>query len=91
MVRGKRLREATELLGAAARLSPENPRFGYVYAVALYSDGRRREAVSRLEEVVARHPYDRDSLAALQAFYREAGEARKALQYAERLAAFETP
>src|SRR5262249_12799425 len=34
MVRQKRLGEATELLGAAAQLSPENPRFGYVYAVA---------------------------------------------------------
>jgi predicted CXXCH cytochrome family protein len=87
LVRQQRLHEATALLGAAARGGADNPRFGYVYAVALHSDGQRREAVRTLEALLARHRYDRDSLAALQAFYREAGELRKANQLGERLAA----
>jgi predicted CXXCH cytochrome family protein len=90
LVREKRLREATESLARAARRDPDNARFGYVYAVALHSEGRKREALTRLEEVLTRHPYDRDSLSALQAFYREAGNERKALECAERLAALAT-
>jgi predicted CXXCH cytochrome family protein len=64
MVREQRLPDAIELLGAAARLGPENARFGYVYAVALNSAGRTREALAELDKVLKRHPYDRESLLA---------------------------
>ncbi len=87
MVRQKRVRESIEILGAAARLAPDSPRYGYVYAVALYSDHRTQEAVRALEALLARHPYDRDSLSALVAFHREAGDVRNALRYAQRLEA----
>jgi tetratricopeptide (TPR) repeat protein len=68
LVREKRLAEAIARLGAAARLAPDNARHGYVYAVALHDSGRKREAIRELERVLRRHPYDRDSLAALAAF-----------------------
>ena len=68
---------------------PANPRYGYVYAVALHSQGRRPEALRTLESVLVRHPYDRDSLSALAAYYREAGDVRHALRYAERLEALD--
>ena len=89
MVRQKRVREAIELLGAAARLAPGNPRYGYVYAVALNSDGRKSEALRTLEAVLARHRYDRDSLSAIVAFHREGGDLRNALRYRERLEALD--
>ena len=89
MVREKRVGESIELLGAAARLAPGHPRYGYVYAVALYSDGRKAEALRTLEGVLARHPYDRDSLSALVSFDREGGDLRDALRYAERLEALD--
>lgn len=89
LVRQKRTTEALETLGAAARLGVENPRNGYVYAVALHSAGRRDDALRELDGVVRRHPYDRDVLAALVAFHREAKQLRQALAFAERLAALD--
>lgn len=87
LVRQRRLDEAVESLGAAARLGADNPRYGYVYAVALHDAGRRQEALRELEGVLRRRPYDRESLAALVAFYREAKDDGRALAYAKRLAA----
>jgi tetratricopeptide (TPR) repeat protein len=84
-VREQRMVEALDLLEAAARGAPENARYGYVHAVALNSQGSRREAIAELEDLVRRHPNDRESLTALVAFLREAGEARRARSYAERL------
>jgi Tfp pilus assembly protein PilF len=85
MVREKRVPESIEWLERAAHLGPENPRYGFVYAVALHSAGRTQEAVSGLERVLDSHPYDRDSLSALAAFHREAGDLRQALRFEERL------
>ena len=78
--------EAPDHLAAAARRAPANARFAYVYAVALNDAGRNGEALAVLEDDVARHPYDRDSLAALANFYRSAGNPDKAASYARRLA-----
>jgi Flp pilus assembly protein TadD len=88
-VREHRLREAIESLGAAARLGPDDPRYGYVYAVALHDAGQRQQALRELTRVLGRHPYDRDSLAAGVAFHREAGDLRSALRCAEQLAALD--
>src|SRR5262249_39656739 len=87
LVREKHLADAIEPLGDAARLGGDDPRRGYVYAIALHDVGRQRDALRELERVLHRHPSDRDSLAALVAFRREAGELREALAAAERLAA----
>jgi predicted Zn-dependent protease len=89
LVRQRRGPEALEHLAAAVRLAPANARFAYVYAVALNGAGRNGEAIDVLEDVVARHPYDRDALAALVSFYQGAGNPRKAAAYAKRLAELE--
>ncbi len=89
LVREHRLPEAIEALGAAARLGPDQPRYGYVHAVALHDAGRRPEALRELADVLRHHPYDRDSLAAAVAFHREAGDLRSALSFAEQLAALD--
>jgi predicted CXXCH cytochrome family protein len=88
LVREHHLREAIESLGAA-RLGSDDPRYGYVYAVALHDAGRRPEALRALARVLDRHPYDRDTLAAGVAFHREAGDLRSALRCAELLAALD--
>ncbi len=89
LVRQGRGQEALEHLAAAARLDPASARFAYVYAVALNGAGRDGKALEVLEDDVARHPYDRDSLAALVSFYRSAGNPSKAADYAKRLAELE--
>jgi len=89
LVREHRLPEAIAALGAAARLGPDDPRYGYVYAVALHDAGRPRDALRELSRVLGRHPYDRDSLAAGVAFHRAAGDRRSALRCAEQLAALD--
>jgi tetratricopeptide (TPR) repeat protein len=81
--------EALDHLAAAPRLDPANARFAYVYAVALNDAGQTDKALVVLEDNLARHPYDRDSLAALANFYQSAGNRRKAVIYAKRLAELE--
>jgi predicted CXXCH cytochrome family protein len=89
LVRLKRSDEALDLLRRAAETEPERARYAYVYAVGLNSAGRGSEAVSVLKENLARHPEDRDTLQALIAFNRDAGDAASALAYAEQLARIE--
>lgn len=58
LVRQKRMAQAMAELEAAARLAPENPRFAYVYAVALRSAGEEAATRAVVAEALARHPYD---------------------------------
>jgi tetratricopeptide (TPR) repeat protein len=76
-------------LEAAAQLTPESARYGYVYAVALNGVGQPKQAIQALERVLARHPYDRDTLAALVAYVREQNRPLQALPNARRLADME--
>ncbi len=62
LVRAGRGDEALAELRRAAELAPEDPRFGYVLAVALRDAGRAAEARHALVETLARHPYHRESL-----------------------------
>jgi Flp pilus assembly protein TadD len=89
LVREGHGREALDRLAAAVRLDPANARFSYVYAIALTDAGRTGKALEVLQDNIARHPYDRDSLAALANLYRSAGNPRKAVVYAKRLAELE--
>jgi predicted CXXCH cytochrome family protein len=75
LVRQRRQAEALAALGQAARLAPDDVRFGYVYAVALHDTGKPKEALRELERVVVRQPWDRDARLALAAFRHEAGDA----------------
>lgn len=78
LVRQKRVPEAIAELGAAVKLAPEDPRLSYVYAIALHDTGQRDAARKTLEANLARHPYHRETLAALALYEREAGELERA-------------
>ncbi len=85
MVRQKRNSEGLDLLATAARLAPGNARYVYVYAIALNDAGSTGAAIATLETSLKRHPYDRDSLAALVSFLEQSGNPTAALTYAHRL------
>ena len=89
LVRQKRMPEALAALGEAARLAPDDPRFAYVYGVALHDSGKRGEAARVLERALSRHPYDRELLLALASYEREAGDVAKAARRARLLAELE--
>jgi predicted CXXCH cytochrome family protein len=89
LVRQQRLPEALTALAEAARLGDDNPRYGYVYAVALDGAGQGKQAIQTLEATLAKHPNDRDTLMALVAFQRDAGNRDAARNYARRLAELE--
>ena len=89
LIRQKRLPEALTALAEAARLGGDNPRYGYVYAVALNGAGQGQQAIQTLETVLAKHPNDRDTLLALVAFQRDAGNLDAARNHARRLATLE--
>ncbi|MEZ5786954.1 MAG: multiheme c-type cytochrome [Xanthobacteraceae bacterium] len=88
LVRAGRRAEAMEELKRAVELAPDDPRMAYVYAVAL-AQADRAQAISALKRSLARHPYHRDTLSALAAFSRDAGDTVDALRYAETLAKLE--
>lgn len=89
LIRQKRLPEAMAALGEAAKLDSGNPRYGYVYAVALNGAGQNQQAIRTLEAVLAKHPNDRDTLMALISFQGNAGQLDAARDYARRLAKLE--
>ncbi len=89
LIRQKRLPEALSALAEAAHLGKDNPRYGYVYAVALNSTGQGLNAIQELEAVLAKHPNDRETLMALAVFQRDAGNVDAARDYARRLVALE--
>jgi predicted CXXCH cytochrome family protein len=85
LVRLKRNDEALAELNKASELDSERARYAYVYAVALQSGGRTQDAMTVLRDNLARHPNDRDTLLALISFSRDSGDAKAALDYAQRL------
>jgi Flp pilus assembly protein TadD len=86
LVRQKRYDEALEELRKAAADAPTQPRFAYVYAVALHSGGHSVEALTVLKDILARRPDDQNTLMAIVSYSREAGDFETALRYAEQLA-----
>ena len=87
MVRQGRQRAALEPLARASSLSPGNPRFAYVYAVALHSNGHTGRALESLRAAHARHAGDRSILEGLVTISLEAGELEEALGLARKLEA----
>jgi predicted CXXCH cytochrome family protein len=85
LTRLKRPNDSLDELRRASELEPERARYAYVYAVALHSAGRSGDAIEALKKNLARHPNDRDTLLALIAFNRDAGDIVSALGYAEQL------
>lgn len=74
LVRQGRNAEARASLARAAELAPDEPRFGYVHAIALHDGGERAQALAELERVLARTPWHRDSAFALSGYRAEAGD-----------------
>jgi tetratricopeptide (TPR) repeat protein len=60
LVRRKDMPAALAELGRANALAPDNPRFAYVYAVALQSSGNHREALAVTELALQSAPGDRE-------------------------------
>ena len=86
LVRQKQNDEALGELRRATELAPNQAQYSYVYAVGLHSAGRVEDSIAVLKDNVGKHPSDRDSLLALVAFNRDAGNLASALEYAQRLA-----
>jgi len=70
-VRQQRLDAALPSLETAATLAPENPRFAYVYGVALHSAGRTEDALDVLRAARAQHPHHAETSQALATFSRD--------------------
>jgi predicted CXXCH cytochrome family protein len=85
LIRQKKGDEALVELAHAARLDPGNPRYSYVYGVALNSQGMTDQAVQVLHAAYERNPGDTDIILALATIYRDAGQPDKALFYARKL------
>jgi Flp pilus assembly protein TadD len=79
--------DAIAELGKASSLAPGNPRYAYVYAIALDSAGKPDAALRVLGEAYRRHPYDREILLGLASILRDQGRAKEATRYAEELVA----
>jgi tetratricopeptide (TPR) repeat protein len=88
-VRAKQMPQALSALATAARLQPDNARYGYVYAVALDGAGESARAIKILQEVHAKHPFDRDVLIGLVGFNKARGNTKEAMGYARKLVAMD--
>jgi Flp pilus assembly protein TadD len=58
LVRRKDMPAALAELKKASDLAPDDPRFAYVYAVALHSTGKQQEALAVTEAALQRAPGD---------------------------------
>ncbi|WP_349538963.1 tetratricopeptide repeat protein [Bradyrhizobium sp. AS23.2] len=85
LIREKRPDDALAEFRTATELEPGRSHYAYVYGVALHSSGRMDESMTALKENLSRHPGDRETLLALVAYSRDAGDIGTALEYAEQL------
>ena len=85
LVRQNRHDEALASLAKSVELAPDQPRFVYVYAVALHDLGNVATALEVLQEAHERFPTDRNILVALASFHRQAGDIQKATSYGRKL------
>jgi tetratricopeptide (TPR) repeat protein len=83
LVSQRNLAEARTQLEAAATQVPESSRYSYVYAVALYDSGQIEKGLETLEESLARHPWDWDSLVALALYSLDQNQPERALAPAQ--------
>jgi Flp pilus assembly protein TadD len=85
LVRQQRGKEALAELAIAAKTAPQDPRYAYVYGVALHDLGDVRTSVAVLDAALARYPGDRDLLGALSSYANERGDTQAAARYQARL------
>jgi Tfp pilus assembly protein PilF len=87
LIRLHRLDDARSELQRATQLDSTNVRFGYAYAVALYSTGKAKAAMVALERLLRLDENNRDVLAALASYHKEQGDTTLANRYGDRLRA----
>jgi predicted CXXCH cytochrome family protein len=85
-VRQGRVADALPLLKEAASKDPNNPRYAFVYGVALHDSGQAGQGVAVLERALARFPRNPNLLSALAAYARSAGDTQRAEIYTKQLA-----
>ena len=85
LIRQKQTDKAVLALQTAATLNPDNPRYVYVYAVALNSTSKSNEAMMVLQGAHNRHPDNAEILTLLVSILRNAGNERAAQSYANKL------
>ena len=66
LVREQRLPEALPVLARAAQLDPGQPRYAYVYALALEGAGENDKALAVLRQAGERHPGNQEIRDALE-------------------------
>ena len=84
-MRQGRGKEALGELAIAAKGQLDDPRYAYVYGVALHDLGRGRDSLAVLEAAAERFPGDRDLLTALSSYATERGDAKAAAGYDQRV------
>ena len=89
LIRQKHLPDAMAALAKAVEFAPEDPRFSYVYGVALHDTGQQPNAIEVLTSALTRHPYDRDILWVLATYEIEARDYASAIVHAELLSRLE--
>jgi predicted CXXCH cytochrome family protein len=89
LVRRRQFDRALASLARASELAPADPRFQYVYAVALHDSGDGERALRVLEATHERFPANREVLMGLIGFHREGGSLDKAAEFARRLLALD--
>ncbi len=85
LARQQRTNEALAELQQAARLAPEQPRYAYVYGVALHSKVSAAEGIRVLAQAHQRFPGDVEILQALATMERDRGQSGAARRYAQQL------
>ena len=85
LVRQQRYEKALSALGRAHEAQPENLRYGYVYAVALFDRGRHDQALAVLTDLHDRFPNSTEVLSALVEYHGRAGHRDAAERYARLL------
>ena len=86
LVREKNYPEALEHLAKASTLAPDDPRFAYVWGVALKSLGNPEQSRAVLQGALQRHPFDAALLNAALSDALASGDAGAAAPLAKRLA-----
>jgi len=84
-IRQQRYDEAIEHLAHAVEYAPHQPRYAYVYGIALHSIGEFQLALLALREAHGRQPGHVDLLFALATISRDIGDNESMREYASRL------
>jgi Tfp pilus assembly protein PilF len=90
-VREGRAADALPLLATATQAAPTNVRYAYVYGVALHDSGQATQGMRVLEQALGRFPRNPDLLSALASYAREAGDTKRAEEYAKRMVELAPP